>query len=244
VATPSSQAMAVKLIETLNEQGYVSTRDKLIEVIKIEFRQTDDIASEWAEEQLEYVVEHLRKIYESDKTCGISRFEIDEESPPYIRSLNKPAQFQRRQQLQKMLPSEFENICSQIVNHFGGVASLTGGSDDGGIDFSSLHITLHQDAVNVPITSKIILIGQAKRHRNSNPVKLNELKKFVGSCKARINEFIKNGTIGPLTPVVCAFWTTSSFTTEASQYGNSLGLWYMDGLSIAKFVERLNIRIE
>lgn len=225
----------------LSEQHYVSSQEKLVQVIQDRFSQTADIASEWAETELDYVVDHLREIGESDRRGGTRRFEIDEESPPYIRSLIQPAQFELRRALQNVPSDEFESICSQIVNHFGGSAIVTGGTDDGGIDFLSLNITLHQDAINVPITSKIVVIGQAKRHQNSNPVKLNEMKKFVGSCKARVNELIKNGTIGSLTPVVCAFWTTSSFTPEASEYGNNLGLWYMDGLSIANFVKRLNI---
>jgi restriction endonuclease Mrr len=243
VAKPSSQAMAVKLIETLSEQNYVSSKNKLIEVIQDKFGQTEDIASEWAETELDYVVEYLREIALSDRQSGTTRFEIDEESPPYIRSIIQPIQFELRRSLQNIPSDEFENVCSQIVNHFGGTANVSGGSDDGGIDFSGFNITIHQDAVNVPLTSKIVLIGQAKRHRSNNVIKLNELKKFVGSCKARINELIRNGTIGSLTPVVCAFWTTSSFTIDATEYGNNLGLWCMDGLSIANCIERLDIEL-
>ena len=243
MAKPSSQVMAVKLIETLSEQSYISSKDKLISVIREKFGQTEDIASEWAEIELDYVVERLREIEESDRRSGTTRFEIDEESPPYIRSIIQPIQFELRQSLQNISSDEFENVCSQIVNQFGGTANVSGGSDDGGIDFSGFNITIHQDVVNVPLTSKIVLIGQAKRHQNSNPVKLNELKKFVGSCKARVNELIRKKTIGPLTPVVCAFWTTSTFTTDATEYGNNLGLWCMDGLSIANCIERLNIEL-
>ena len=243
MATPSSQVMALKLIETLSEQNYVSSKNKLLEVIQEQFGQPEDIASEWAEAQLDYVVDHLRNMASCDRKSGITRFEIDEESPPYIRCVTQPIQFELRRSLQNIPSDEFENVCSQIVNHFGGTASVSGGSDDGGIDFSGFNITIHQDAVNVPLTSKIVLIGQAKRHHNNNVIKLNELKKFVGSCKARINELIRNGTIGSLTPVVCAFWTTSSFTIDATEYGNNLGLWCMDGLSIANSIERLGIEL-
>jgi hypothetical protein len=47
--------------------------------------------------------------------------------------------------------------------------------------------------------------------------------------------------LGPLTPVVFAFWTTSDFDPNAKRFARDVGLWYMDGLTLASYVSGLGL---
>ncbi|MNC75609.1 hypothetical protein D3C75_1271730 [compost metagenome] len=70
------------------------------------------------------------------------------------------------------------------------------------------------------------------------------MRQFVGSCKAKINDLKRSGKIGPFTPIMCAFWTTSNFSAEAVSYAKQIGVWYMDGISIAKTIRTFEINID
>lgn len=38
-----------------------------------------------------------------------------------------------------------------------------------------------------------------------------------------------------------AFWTTSSFEKNAKDYARAMGLWYMEGLTLAAYCVSLNL---
>jgi hypothetical protein len=42
--------------------------------------------------------------------------------------------------------------------------------------------------------------------------------------------------------VLYAFWTTSDFEPNAKKYGRELGLWYMDGMTLATYVTDLGMK--
>jgi hypothetical protein len=44
-----------------------------------------------------------------------------------------------------------------------------------------------------------------------------------------------------LTPVIFAYWTTSGFEQSAKAYARSIGLWHMDGQTLAAYVGSLGL---
>jgi len=58
------------------------------------------------------------------------------------------------------------------------------------------------------------VIGQAKRYKAGNTISETQLREFVGAATLERHKLLKDGIIGPLSPVVFAFWTTIGFRSE------------------------------
>ncbi|BEE14520.1 hypothetical protein VAWG004_30230 [Aeromonas veronii] len=242
-----SQVIKGWLITRLNNTDWKSLIDVLIDVIRIEapVLSAEDIA-ELAEKHMPHISQLLREQLETERLSQVpSMFELDEETPPYIRSLISEEIRGISKNICRIDPSGFEKICQEIVSKIGGVSNQhSGGANDGGIDFVGYDVVPDQGCTCIPQSSKIVILGQAKRYARAHNVNLNEVRQFVGSCKAKINDLKRSGKIGPFTPVMCAFWTTGNFSAEAINYAKQIGVWYMDGISIAKAIITFEINID
>ncbi|EME1740598.1 restriction endonuclease [Cronobacter sakazakii] len=241
----SSQVISSWLVEHLTDKSWQSILDITISVLKSKLRhKSEDEIADLTEEHLPYVINILRDMLEKERVTGVApRFELDEEDPPYIRSIVSPTSLKILKRLRKLTPSEFEVICADLLKSLGANATPSGGSDDGGIDFVGFDLLIHKDLKNMPANSKFLILGQAKRYKDNNNVTLNELRQFVGSCKAKKNDYMVQGKIGPLTPIIYAFWTTSNFDSKARDYAHQMGLWFMDGYSISCHIESFSIAL-
>jgi hypothetical protein len=69
-----------------------------------------------------------------------------------------------------------------------------------------------------------------------------QLETICGASLLKRHELAADGRIGPLTPVLYAFWTTSDFDPNAKKFARQMGLWYMDGLTLATYVNDLTLK--
>ncbi|MEB7932062.1 restriction endonuclease [Enterobacter quasiroggenkampii] len=242
----SSQVLAEWVVADLQGNEWEAFPISLERSVKKHMgNKSDDEIADIVEEHTRYVIDILRDIVESERVSGImSKFELDEEEPPYIRSVITGSTALILENIRRSDPIVFEKICAEIVKSIGATATSIGGSDDGGIDFIGVDLNIHSGIKSMPAMSKFMILGQAKRYKKSNSVSLNELRQFVGSCKAKTRELIVQGKLGPMTPVIYAFWTTSSFDQKASDYAHNMGLWYMDGYSISCHIDSLGISLQ
>lgn len=238
-----SQVIASWVTKHVSSVDWLPLISLVSKAIQQEAGLSADQADELTDENLEFIKDHLQNELEQHRAAGTpANYELDEEQLPYIRSLLDKDLMQTLATLRKIEPREFEKICAEILRKFGANVRVEGGSDDGGIDFIGDDILLHPSAKVIPFKSRLVVIGQAKRFKKNNLVKLSEVRQFVGACKAKIHELKRNGKVGPFSPVVCAFWTTSGFDLPATEYAAKMGLWYLDGVSIARYVRELGVQ--
>jgi len=236
MADPSSQKIA----------------DWVIEFTQLEWKRLDQLCYEsvrekWSTPTDEYVVDvvakempHVKRIlneiigdaYISGETV---LFEIDDDEIPYVRGKNK-ACFSVLQNLRKVAPSKFEQICSEILKGLGGISKVTGMPNDGGVDFIGLNLSLSGMDFPIPDTAKVIVIGQAKRYAEGNTISESELRKFVGGATRRVHQLKREERIGALSPVAYAFWTSSDFERNAKNYAQEIGLWVMNGVTMSQYL--------
>lgn len=244
MGSPSSQIMMKWLLDHISGSNWHSLPSLLSEILTIRLAINMDQAAELAEQNIQFIAGHLRDELEKNHNSGCPPlFELDEEDPPYIRSIKQESTQEIFNKLKKIPPEQFEEICSKILSAIGAKSINNAGTDDGGIDFIGLELIPNNYNTHMPINSKILILGQAKRYKQNNSVTTNELRQFVGACKAKVREFTISGKIGPLTPIIYAFWTTSYFDPKALDYAHQMGIWFMDGYSIADHLEKIGLHL-
>jgi restriction endonuclease Mrr len=129
-----------------------------------------------------------------------------------------------------------------VLEKLGAQSQVTKQTNDGGVDFIGVDLKLVPKKFNVPAACRAAVIGQAKRYKDGNAINEVRLRGFVGAALLRRHVLHQEGNIGPLTPVLCAFWTTSYFDFNAKKYARAAGLWYMDGRTLADYVHGLSLR--
>jgi len=197
---------------------------------------------ELVEQNLPYVAEHLRDDASECTMDGAApSFEIDNEQLPYIRALSSSGR-DLLVKLRTIDPSSVEKICAEVLVKLGAEAQATQQTHDGGVDFLGLHLRIVSSEFGVPVACRAAVIGQTKRYKETNAIKETMLREFVGAATLRRHELQREGKIGPLAPVLYAFWTTSSFDPNAKRFARAIGLWYMDGLTLANYVDGLGLR--
>lgn len=242
---PSSQICAHWAKSSLVGDGWEPLREVLARALRFKVTGwSDGKIYEHVESVIQYVAEHLRTDAAEFNLDGSSpSFEIDNEQNPYIRSLNggiKPL----LKKLQEIDPFKLEDICAKILTGLGANANSTQRTNDGGIDFIAVGLKLVKDGFEVPIACKAAVIGQTKRYADNNYITERNLREFVGAANLRKHELGKEGKVGPLTPVLFAFWTTTNFEPNAKKFARASGIWYMDGDTLANYVETLGYREE
>ncbi len=241
MSDPSSQKIAEWVIEfaqpewrRLDELCYDSVRGKWLSP-------SDDYVADVVAKELGYVKNILYDMVRAAHIGGETLlFEIDEDEIPYVRGKNKDC-YSVLCNLRKVTPAQFEEICSEILNEFGGASKVTGMPNDGGVDFIGLNLSLVGMNFPTPESAKMIVIGQAKRHAEGNTISESELRKFVGGATRRVHQLKREEKIGALTPVVYAFWTSSDFEKNAKKYAQEVGLWLMNGVTMSQYLIELKM---
>ncbi len=242
MSKPPSQVIVLWVIDYLSQPDWISLQEICSETLKIQMRGANDsFISEIIEENLVYIAEHLREYRAQQQFDGESPlFEIDDEEPPYVRSLKSDDTKIILEKLRRIEPNQFEQLCAKILSELGAKSESVGRQHDGGIDFYAINVPFFDRDLLMPQVTKAIIIGQAKRYIDGNLVSEKEVREFVGGGILKLHEYKKS----PLTPVVYAFWTTSDFHESAKNYARKIGMWYMNGWSFAKYIQNIGIDIE
>lgn len=234
---PSSQVASVWLKEELESAEWVPLKETLFDTIRRKLISLSD-AEVWdyVEGNLEYVAEHLRNALAECQIDGtVPSYEIDSEQLPYIRRTSSfPSDLIAK--LRRIDPFQLEEVCAKLLSELGATSSVTKRANDGGIDFVGVNLKIVPRALVVPNACKAAVIGQAKRYKDGNPIAEKLLREFVGAATLKRHQLIQEGKLGPLTPVVYAFWTTSDFDPNAKRFAREVGMWHMDGLTLATYV--------
>jgi len=243
MGVPSSQIAAVWVRGELTSTTWVLLRELLFSGLKKNWSgQSDEDLWDFVESNLGFVAEELRDcIAEWVVDGSVPRFEIDDDPSPYIRLTGAiPSEIVAK--LRKIDPYKFESVCASILAALGATSRTTAKSKDGGIDFYAVNLKVVPTALSVPAASKTAVIGQAKRYKDGHAISETQLREFVGAATLARHKLLKDGRIGPLSPVIFAFWTTSDFDQNAKLFARELGLWYMDGVTLAGYVTELGLR--
>lgn len=196
---------------------------------------------DFVEKNLQYVAEHLRDEAAKCLLDGSApRFAIDDEQLPYIKCVNALSPI-LLSKLRRLDPFKVEEICGWIIGALGGIWTVTKRSNDGGVDFIGTDVNIVPNALNVPAACKAFVIGQTKRYAEGNIISETRLREFVGAALLRRHVLQSERRLAPLTPVLFAFWTTSDFEPNARQYARDVGLWFMDGHTLATYIQLLNL---
>lgn len=241
MGVPSSQTIATWVKETL-PSNWISLYEISVSSVRRHWTTISDTQlSELLEQNLPYIADHLRSEISECVIDGTPHpFEIDNEPVPYIRSLGdeyRPILLQ----LRRVNPTKFEEICAEVLKKLGADAKATQPTNDGGVDFQGTNLKIVPSEFGLPTACKAAVIGQAKRYQEGNSICETDLRAFVGAATLRRHELQIKGMIGPLTPVIFAFWTTSDFNRNAKQYARTLGIWYMDGRTLSNYVIDLDL---
>lgn len=247
MAKPSSQALAGWTKEVLIDASWNSLDSVIITGIKKNWPNiAETTLYELVEENLQHIAELLRNEaaeWRIDGTLPI--YEIDDDpTTPYVKSLENNSR-EVLSHLRKISPANFEFVCARILNALGAEAShATQQTVDGGIDFQAFRINIVPSALGVPVGCKAAVIGQAKRYKAGNLVREVNIREFVGAAMLRHHELLLQGDLLRLSPTLFAFWTTSDFDPGARKFARALGLWHMDGRTLANYVKELSLEDE
>ena len=242
MATPSTQIISLLIKDSLILDQWVSLRDLAIETLKRKWEKDEFDILEFLQDKLSYIAEHLRDDLASCIEDGrVREFEIDDESPPYVRRTVERDQ-KLIAKLRRIDPFSFEDICAKILSALGADSSVTQRTNDGGIDFFATKLKVVPAALPMPISCHGLVIGQAKRYQEGAAISETRLREFVGASVLHRHGLSARLNLGPLVPTLYAFWTTSDLDPNARAFAKSVGVWYMDGQTLAAYVIHLNLR--
>lgn len=242
---PSSRVIACWVRESLFGTEWQQLKD--VCQIAIQSRiptYGDTFVSEIVEENIYYVAEILRNdIAESGVDGAACSFEIDDEDPPYIRVLPRGL-IRTLSTIRSIDPFKFERLCAEILTRIGALTEVTSRTNDGGVDFIGYNMSLVTGPISVPTCCRVCVLGQAKRYNEHKIISETNLREFVGAAMRKRNDLVIQQKVAALSPIILAFWTTSSFDRNAKTYARAMGLWYMDGETLANYVETLQCDLE
>jgi restriction endonuclease Mrr len=200
----------------------------------------DEVAELAETESKGYLPEALRDEYAKRvDDGGTPFFEIDENNPPYIRKAENIL-FAVSKKLRQMDGKAFEHLCGQILTKLGGHSKITGKSNDGGVDFYATGIKSHSKDLPLPPNAALCVIGQAKCHKDQW-VSESEIRKFVGGALLKHEELKRDQGLGLFGPTIFAFWTSSMLHDGARAFAKAMGIWYMDGITFAQYIQELGL---
>ena len=190
------------------------------------------------------VSEALGILREEQIRDGVSpAFDVDFGEPQrFFRVKDTPEVFLLNK-LANMNPLGFELFCKAILERMNASAVVQGGPHDGGVDFFALGLSLGGDLGPIPPAAKAAVVGQAKRWKTTREVSETDLRMFIGGAVAQADALRKQHAdrFGLFTPVCLAFWATCGFNSTARRYARSMGLWYLNGVSLAQLALRLGL---
>jgi hypothetical protein len=238
---PSSQVVSGWVKDSLDDLKWCLLRDVTFTVLRAQLsKQSDDDIWEEIEKMLPHIAEALRDDAAEMAADGSpKRYEIDDEESPYIRSFDIDNTLLLK--LRRIDPFKLEDICAEILKKLGAIASVTKRTGDGGIDFVATNLDIMPNGFGVPTVCRAVVIGQAKRYKETNVITETSLREFVGAGVWQRHNLRRDSGISPLAPVILAYWTTSSFEQNAKRYAREMGIWYMDGYTLASYIKNLDL---
>lgn len=247
MAGPSPYVIACWIAREAECPEFKSLAVVVNEILRVHLAESsvEEIA-EFSEQLLPKILEELGNIRQAALLDGVEpRYELsDDISTAYLKTLEGPSS-RILSRMQAISPDGFEQFCKIIVARLGATSFKTGSTHDGGVDFLGYELQFGLDRGPAPINSRVVVIGQAKRYADGRLVTLSEVREFVGGGILRVNELRRAmSSIGVLTPVVYAFWTSSEFNRPAKEYARDMGIWYLNGLGLSQLAVRVGIRDE
>lgn len=238
---PSTQVMAVWIKDGVTNEDFCSLKDVAFEVLRVKLTSySEDTIWEIVEDKLLHVAEILRNDAAETRADGVPpRFEIDDEQSPYIRSF--PFDNQLLLKMRRINPFVVEELCAKILNCLGATANVTQRTGDGGVDFVASDLDIMPAGYGMPAVCRATVIGQTKRYKESNIINEKQLREFVGAGVWKRHKLRLDSGVSPLAPVILAFWTTSNFEPNAKRYAREMGIWYMDGQTLASYINKLGL---
>jgi hypothetical protein len=240
MSAPSSQIAATWVKEDLESTSWTPLTEIVFKTVRHRWTaKTDDEIWDYVESNLEYIAEYLRNTASECFIDGSTpAFEIDNERPPYIRSLAALPTYVLSK-LRKIDPYYLEELCAKLLLALGAESNSTQKTNDGGVDFVAINLKIVPKGLTVPLACNAAVVGQTKRYKEGNSVNELQVREFVGGATLKKHELLQEKRLGPLTPVIFAFWTTSDFDPSAKRFARAVGLWYMDGLTLASYMSGL-----
>lgn len=242
MSVPSTQVVAYWVRDTLSYTEWKPLRDVCVQVVITRLVDKSEAEVEdFVDEHLAYIANHLRDhIEQTQKDGGAIRFEIDNDPSPYVRAIESYESNVLRR-LRLIDPFHVEDLCAKILRKLGANSHQTAQVADGGIDFIGTNLNIVPGRLSVPDACKAIVLGQTKRYGKDNLISEKVVREFVGAAVMRRHQLAVEGKIGPLSPVIFAFWTTSDFDKNAKKFARESGLWFMDGLTFAYYINELGL---
>lgn len=233
--------MSVWIKDSAANTDWAPLEDVAIAVLKAKLpKYSDEEISELIEDKLPHIAEALRNDAAECSADGIPpRFAIDDEASPYFKAF--PTDGALIEKLRRINPFAVEELCAAILSKLGGVARATERTGDGGVDFIATDLDIVPSGFGVPAVCRAIVIGQTKRYKETNVIKETSLREFVGAGVWKRHKLRLDSGISPLAPVILAYWTTSNFEPNAKRYAREMGIWYMDGHTLAAYIEKLGL---
>lgn len=241
MGAPPTHVMTGWIRDDIANTEYLRLQDVAYTVLRARLpKHSDDGIWEIIEEKLTYFAEALRSEVADCVADGMPlRFQIDDEQSPYIRAF--PADGSLLAKIRRIDPFVVEDLCAQILIQLGATAHATERTGDGGVDFIASNLDIVPAGYGIPAVCRATVIGQTKRYKEGNVIPEKTMREFVGSGVWKRHKLRLDSGVSPLAPVILAFWTTSSFEPNAKRYVREMGIWYMDGHTLASYVAKLGL---
>lgn len=247
MAEPKPFNIALWIEETLVSPIPISLVDAIMLTLEIKIPGwSSEIIAEKSEALEELVFYSLHELSDLRDDEGIETpYEIiGVIGEAYIKSEAFPTN-QILKNLRGILPTEFEQFCTDILTSLGGKSVRSGGTYDGGVDFSSEDLPISE--YNFPALKGVapLVIGQAKRYAEDKLVTVKEVREFLGAGLVRYNKVKRQRAdrFGAFSPVVYAFWTTSNLNKNAIEFAKEAGIWHLGGVALAQLAFNLELPI-
>ncbi len=242
MATPSTQVAASWVKTEINVTEWRPLREVCVEsILKRWTGKSEAEIEDFVDDKLSYIAGHLRDEAAQTRADGATaRFEIDDEQSPYVKAIESYAS-KVLERLRQIDPFAVEELCAKILQKLGANSQKTEQTNDGGVDFIASNLNIVPGALNVPDACKALVVGQTKRYKDGNLISETKVREFVGAAVMRRYKLQKEGPVGPLSPIIFAYWTTSDFEPNAKKFAREAGLWFMDGFTFANYINELGL---
>lgn len=239
------QHLANCIAREIRESTFVNLTEVMFEIIQQHhFIASDEETWDYVEQYKEDVARDLFEKESRARECGMEcSFDIDEEHGTYYIKYSCPSYNDVLAAICSISSDQFERFCASIITRMGGVGSVTGGDNDGGIDFIGENLLLAEIPSLPHLPDSVYLLGQAKHYKDGNQVTLVEARAFVGAAVKRQDELLHLG-FKKLQPVIFAFWTTSDFHKAAFDYFKELGIWALNGQQLSSLAHLMGFTPE
>ena len=244
---PNPQVLAQWIENESTNLEFVSVRTLLEPILRRRNgNASDEEIAEWSEQLETATVAALELRAAEYRAEGVrASYEVSVEGPDaYFKAVATP-ESDLLIALRSMSPRGFEHFCKEVVIRLNGTSVVEGGTQDGGVDFYGFGLPAGGDCGPAPLTSQIVVIGQAKRYNSNNLVSETQIREFIGGalCRAHDLRLRYADRFGILTPVLLAFWSTGDFHFGAKKYARQMGVWYLNGKGFSQLAMRAGLGV-